>query len=73
MQVDNHDRPSCIIDRRKLKYVGQLARNDRLGKYLMMGMVYDKRKRGRPETGYSDNIIELTGMSMAQVVRKAQN
>ena len=50
-----------------------MARSDRFGKDLMMGMVYGKRKRGRPKTRYSDNIRELTGMSMAQVVRKAQD
>ena len=74
MQVDNNERLLNIINRQTLKYVGQVARSDGLGKYLIMGimgMVYGKRKRGRPETRYSDKIRELRGMSMVQVVRKA--
>ena len=36
----------------------------------MMSMVYGRRKKGRPKARYSDNITEMKGMRMIQVVRK---
>ena len=39
----------------------------------MTGDIYGKRLQGRPKTRWFDNIKELTGMSMHQAVRLAQD
>ena len=61
------------IDRRKLAFLGHGVRRGGLGKDLVTGMVFGKRKRGRPKTKYKDNIKELTNLSMVQVYRMVQD
>ena len=46
--------------------LGPVVRRDGLGKDLITGMVFGKRKRGRPKTRYKDNIKELTNISMCE-------
>ena len=46
--------------------LGPVVRRDGLGKDLITGMVFGKRKRGRPKTRYKDNIKEFTNLSMCE-------
>ena len=65
------DRLLNCIERRKLAFYGHVVRRDGLGKDFITGMVFGKRKRGRPKTRYKDDIKELTNLSMMQLYRMA--
>ena len=45
IQAKNHERLLNCIDKRKLAFVGYVTRSQGLGKDLLTGMVYGKRKR----------------------------
>ena len=69
-------RKSCLlqdIDKRKLSFVGLVIRNKGLGYDLLTGMVFGKRKRGRPKIRFEDNIKNIAGISIARVVREAED
>ena len=62
-----------ILDSRKLTFIGhQLRKGYTLEKILLLGSVYGKRLRGRPQTRLSDNIKEIWGLTMVETERKAQ-
>ena len=48
-------------------------RRDGFGKDLITGMVFGKRKRGRPKTRYKECIKELTKLSIVRVYRMVQD
>ena len=72
LKIKTTDRLLNCIDKRKLTFLGHVVRRDGLGKNLITGMLFGKRKRGRPKTRYKDSIRELTkwckliGLSIGQ-------
>ena len=61
------------IDRRKLSFVGHVIRNKGLGCDRITEMVFGKRERGRPKMKFVDNIKEIAGISIARIVREAED
>ena len=62
-----------VINERKLKFIGHVLRSEHLGKLLLTGMVYRPRGRGRPKTRYSDSMRAISGMSITEAARMAQD
>ena len=62
-----------IINERKLKFIGHVLRSEHLSKLLLTGMVYGPRRRGRPKTRYSDSMRAISGMSITEAARMAQD
>ena len=62
-----------IINDRKLRFLGHVARTDGLTKDLLFGTTPGKRRRGRPKTRMADNVEDIAGISMAELHRMAQN
>jgi len=44
-----------------------------LGNDILSGMVDGKRKRGRPRRKLENDVEDLLGMTMAELLRKAQD
>ena len=44
-----------------------------LGSDLITGMVFGKRKRGRPIMRFVDNIDDIAGIGIARIVREAKD
>ena len=61
------------IDRRKLSFVGHVIRSKGLGCDLITGMVFGKRKCGRPNMRFIDNIKDIAGIGIARPVREAED
>ena len=40
---------------------------------LITGMVFRKRKRGRPKMRFLDNIKDIAGIGIARIVREAED
>ena len=40
---------------------------------LIMGMVFGKRKHGRPKMRFADNIKDIAGIGIARIVREAED
>ena len=73
LKIEAEDRLLNCIERRKLAFLGHVVRRDGLGKDLITGLVFWKRKRGRPKPKYKDNRKELTNLSMVQLSGMAQD
>ncbi len=50
-----------------------VARSKGLINDILFGLVSDRRKRGTPRRRREDDVKELDGMSMALLLRRAQN
>ena len=50
-----------------------MIRNKGLGCDLITGMVFGKRKCGRPKMRFVDNIKEIAGIRIARLVREAED
>ena len=50
-----------------------MIRNKGLGCDIITGMVFGKRKRGRPKMRFVDNIKDITGIGIAGIVREAED
>ena len=61
------------INKRKLSFIGHVARSKGLGNDILSGMVDGKRKRGRPRRKLENDVEDLLGMTMAELLRKAQD
>eukprot|EP00795_Rhopilema_esculentum_P001308 gene1308-biopygen9998 len=61
------------INKRKLSFIGHVARSKGLGNDIRSGMVDGKRKRGRPRRKLENDVEDLLGMTMAELLRKAQD
>ncbi|XP_063613390.1 uncharacterized protein LOC134786664 [Penaeus indicus] len=63
-----------ILDERKLTFIGhQMRKNNSFEKTLLLGVVYGRRTRGRTKIRLYDNNRELTGLTMVELERKAQD
>ena len=60
------------INKRTLSFIGHVARIDELGKDIIAGMVDGRRRRGRRRRKLERDIHDLTGLSMAGLLREAQ-
>jgi len=61
------------IDKRKLSFVGHVIRRKGLGCDLITGMVFGKRKRGRPKMRFIENIKDIAGFGIARIVREEED
>ena len=61
------------LNERKLAFIGHILRTNGLEKRLLTGMVMGNRGRGRPKTRLSDNIKKISGLTMVEAERKAQD
>ena len=60
---------------RKLKYLGHTIRNKKcqLMKLAIQGKFQGKRRRGRPQTAFLDNVQKVTGLSTVEIFRAAED
>ena len=73
-KIGTGERLLTTIVKRKMAFVGNVFRKYNICEDLLIGAVYGKRGKGRPETRYSDNIREFGGnRSFADLYRLAQN
>ena len=65
----------AYMNKRKLKYVGHAIRNERtnLMSTVLQGRIDAGRKQGRPPTSYIDNIKEISGLKLNEVVKESRN
>ena len=63
------------INRRRLKYLGHAIRNPRtnLMATVLQGRVESGRRRGRPITTYMNNIRNVTGLTLGEVVHRSRD
>ena len=61
------------IDKLELSFVGHVVRSKGLGYDLLTGMVYGKRRRGRPKMRFEDDIKNIVRLSISRVVREAED
>ena len=66
---------STYVSKRKLKYVGHVVRNTRttLMASVLQGKIEGPRKKGRPPISYAENILRVSGLSVAGVARECQD
>ena len=57
----------------KLRFLGHVARTDGLTKELLFGTIPGKIGHGRPKTRMSDNVKDIADISMAELLRLAEN
>ena len=60
------------VDRRKVSFVGHVIRNDGLRCDLITGMVFGKRKCGRPKMRFIDNTKDIAGIGIARIAREVE-
>ena len=61
------------INKKKLKFLGHIARTSCITKDLLFGTVIGKRGHGRPKTVMSDNVKNIANISMASLLEQAQD
>ena len=61
------------INKRKLLFIGHVAKSVGLGNDILSGMVGGKRRRGRPRRKLENDVEETLGMSMSGLLRSARN
>ena len=63
------------INKRRVRYIGHAIRNQKtdLMSTALMGRVEGCRKRGRPAMSLMDNITEITGLSLGEVVHRSRD
>lgn len=62
-----------MINRQKLTFIGYIARSKGLGNDILTGMVCRKRRKGRLKRKLENDIEEVLGMSMAELLWHAQD
>lgn len=62
-----------VLKRRKLTFFGHHIRANRILKTLIQGKVEGERKRGKPRRSWSDDLVDWTGLSLADLCREAEN
>ena len=66
----------CLLQdiyRRKLSFVVHMIRSKGQGCDLNTGMIFGKRKRGRPKMRFVDNIKDIAGTGIAGIIREAED
>ena len=62
----------ATIKKRKMTYLGHIMRKDgdNLEKMIIQAAVPGKRGRGRPRKSWLDDVIEWTGLSVEELLKK---
>ena len=69
-----YDELLTVVKKRKRRWFGHVSRSSGLAKTILQGTVKGKkRRRGRQEKRWEDNIKEWTGMNFASLTRAAEN
>ena len=63
--IGPYDDLLTTVKKRKLKWYGHVSRSSGLAKTILQGTVRGRRRRGRQKKRWEDNIIEWTGMELA--------
>ena len=71
--IGEYDELLTLVKKRKLRWFGHVSRSSGLAKAILQGTVKGKRKRGRQNKRWKDNIKEWTGMDFASSTRAAEN
>ena len=58
---------------RKLKYFGRMSRHTSLEKDIMLGTMPGLGRRGGQQKEWSDDLVEWTGETIQDLVRKADD
>ena len=61
------------INKRKLSFIGHIARSHGIGNDILSGVVCGTRRRGRPRRELENDVKDIVGISMARLLRNAQN
>ena len=61
------------INKRKLSFIGHIARSHRIGNDILSGVVCGTRRRGRPRRKLENDIKDIVAMSMAGLLRNSQD
>ena len=72
-QAGNQEPLLATIRRRKLCCFGHTCRHQSLSKTICQGTVEGGRSRGRPKKSWGDNIKDWTGISHADLIRRAED
>ena len=62
--IGEYDELLTLVKKRKLRWFGHVSRSSGLAKTILQGTVKGKRKRGRQQKRWEDNITEWTGMDL---------
>lgn len=73
LQITDNERLLPTIQRRILKFFGHVIRRDSIEKLIIQGKVEGRRKRGRSPVRFMDQIKTLTNLSVAEVMRTADD
>ena len=71
--IGEYDELLILVKKRKLRWFGHVSRSSGLAKTILHGTVKGKRKKGRQEKRWEDNIKEWTGLDFASSARAAEN
>ena len=72
-QIGSYEDILATVNRRKLKWYGQVTRSAGLTKVILQGTVEGSRRRGSPKKSWIDNIAEWTGKSFAETQAMKHN
>ena len=70
--IGEYDELLTLVKKRKLRWFGHVSRSRGLAKTILQGTVKGKRKRGRQNKKWEDNIKEWTGIDFASSTRAAE-
>jgi hypothetical protein len=73
LQIQTRERLLSKIQRGIIKFFGHIIRQDGLEKLVMQGKMDGKRERGRSLNRYIDQVAGLTGLSIYNLVRQAED
>ena len=71
--IGPHGDPLSIVDKRKLKWYGQVFRSSGLAKTILQGTAKGRRRQGRQKKKWEDNIRAWTGLEFAKSQRPVEN
>ena len=66
------DELQTMVMKRKLRWFGHISTSSGLAKTILQATVKGKKRRGRQEMKWHDNIKEWTGMEFASSARAAE-
>ena len=71
--IGEYDELLTLVKKRKLRWFGHVSRSSGLAKTILQGTVKGKRKGGRQNKRWEDNIKEWTGTDFASSTKAAEN
>jgi hypothetical protein len=73
LRIQTRERLLSKVQRGIIKFLGHIVRQDGLEKLVIQGKVDGKRKRGRSLNRFIDQVAGLTGLSIYNLVRQAED